>query len=298
VEHTHCPEDRNAVHLASMSPPATPSPSNVTLLTRLGVGTVFEVEIVVHHTGALLVRKRLAPFCRAVPEAATALEREARILETMGGRHLPALVGRGTDDQGPFLLQTPAKGRPLRDLAREAGAPFDAARFSRLAVAATSALADLHDREDDRGRLDFVHGDISPDNVFWDEKGTATFVDLSNATFREAPLSPFPQARGSLPYVAPEIARNEQATDAASDTYAMAATLLALGAGPIVQNTTEAAMLFEVATRGISPSRIDRLGDLPPEAREALALALRFERPGRLTSSRELFLRFVAVFGQ
>jgi serine/threonine protein kinase len=211
----------------------------------------------------------------------------------MGGCHLPLLAGTGTDEFGAFALETRAKGRPLRGYLGHPNEPLDAARWMKLAVSAVSALADLHDRADDRGCLEFVHGDVSPDNVFWDEPETVTFVDLSGATFREAPIPAFPQSRGTLPYVAPEVARNEKHGDAASDTYALAATLLALAVGPIVQAATEAARLVEVAERGVASNLLELRKDLPRGVREALARALHFERDERLTSSREFFWRLV-----
>jgi eukaryotic-like serine/threonine-protein kinase len=265
----------------------------MTQSTNVGRGAVFEVDLVSDRDGTVLVRKRVARVNRGVPEATTALEREIRILELMGGCHLPSLAGTGTDEFGPFVLETRAKGRPLRDLGGDTNEPIDAARWMKLAVSAVSALADVHNRADERGCLEFVHGDVSPDNVFWDEPETVTFVDLSSATFRETPIPAFPHSRGSLPYVAPELARNEKVSDAASDTYALAATLLALAVGPIIQAATEAARLVEVAERGVASNLLELRKDLPRGVREALALALRFERDERLTSSRELFWRLV-----
>jgi eukaryotic-like serine/threonine-protein kinase len=298
LEHTHCPEDRNALPSPNTCPTVTPALSTMTVLANLGRGAVFEVDLVSDSSGTVLVRKRIAQLNRKVPEAETALQREMRILQRMGGDHLPRLAGAGTDDRGPFLLQTRAKGRSLRDLSVNTADALDAKRWLDLAVSAALALAELHDRADSGGCLQFVHGDISPDNVFWDESGTVTLIDLSNATFREGPIPAFPRARGSLPYVAPEIARNENAGDTASDTYAMAATLLTLAIGPIVQNTTEAARLIEVGSRGLASSRLECREDIPRGAREALTLALRFDRTERITSSRELLRRLSSVAGR
>jgi serine/threonine protein kinase len=280
-----------------MCPTPPPSDCPTTSLRTLGRGAVFEVDLVSDCTGTVLVRKRVAPDKRAFPEAAAALHREAIILERMGGCHLPAFAGSGTDESGSFILQTPAKGLAFRDLFAETTKPLDAETWLRLAVSATSALAELHDRKDEVGKLEFVHGDISPDNAFWDAPDTVTFIDLSNATFRDAPLPVFPQARGTVPYVAPEVARGERPGDAAADTYALAATLLAVAVGPIVQDTTEAARLVEVATSGISANLPERRLDLPAEARQALSLALRFDRTRRLTASRELLGWFLAALG-
>ena len=98
----------------------------------------------------------------------------------------------------------------------------------------------------------------------------------------------FVGARGTLPYVAPEIVRGEAGASAETDTYALAATLLAVAVGPLTQGTTEASRLLEVGSQGISAERIERRSDLPARARTAIARALRFDRASRLASSREL----------
>jgi serine/threonine protein kinase len=146
----------------------------------------------------------------------------------------------------------------------------------------------LHALGDASGELSFVHGDVSPDNLFFDAPAVVTFVDLASATFRDAPDAVFAGDRGTLPYVAPEIARGEERASAASDTYALAATLLAAAAGPVlVDATTDASRLLEVGTRGVRAERIDRRSDLPESARDAVRRALCFDRALRLASSRD-----------
>src|SRR5262249_33704120 len=139
------------------------------------------------------------------------------------------------------------------------------------------------------GDLELVHGDISPDNIFFEPPAGITFLDLSNATFRGARDPVFDQARGTLPYAAPEVARGEMRPSRETDTYALAATLLAvaLGGSP-VSSTTEASRLLEVGTKGVDGARIELRAGLPVRARRAIARALAFDPSERLTSSAEL----------
>ena len=116
----------------------------------------------------------------------------------------------------------------------------------------------------------------------------ATFIDLSNATFRDAPIPALAQGRGTLPYVAPEIARNEETPTQATDTYALAATLLFLAVGPLTDAATDASRLLEIGTNGLLLDKLDLRADLPKRARAALASALRFEPKSRLASASEL----------
>jgi serine/threonine protein kinase len=217
-----------------------------------------------------------------------ALDRERDVLLAAKSPHLVHLVGWGSDDRGGFLLEAPAPGVALRQLIGEKSPLLDGAKWLDLACASARALSTLHALRDDRGELLFVHGDVSPDNLFFEETGGAVFIDLSSATFRDGREPVFVGARGTLPYVAPEIVRREAGASAETDTYALAATLLAVAVGPLTQGTTEASRLLEVGSQGISAELIERRSDLPARARTAIARALRFDRASRLASSREL----------
>ena len=158
-----------------------------------------------------------------------------------------------------------------------------------LARASAHALATLHAFRDGKGPLGFVHGDISPDNLFFEPPATVTFIDFSSASWREGREPPHAGDRGTVPYAAPELLRQETRATAECDTYALAATLLAVAVGPpLVRATEEAARLFEAATEGVLWKRIEERADLPAELRSALGEALQYEQARRLSSSREL----------
>ena len=264
------------------------APSGTRLVTRLGVGSVFEVALVRDEHERELVCKRASPQVRAA-FGDSALHRERDVLLAAKSPYLAELVAHGSDDRGGFLLEAPARGTAVRTLVRETEPALDAASWLALARASSHALSSLHALRDERGPLSFVHGDVSPDNLFFDGPTHATFIDLSSATFRDAALPVFQGDRGTLPYVAPELARGESAPSAASDTYALAATLLAVAVGPtITRATTDASRLLEVGESGVDAARIERRQDLPERARRAIHLALVFDRAHRLASSRDL----------
>jgi len=190
-----------------------------------------------------------------------------------------------------------APGAALRALL-DGRAPPGAAQWLDLARASMQALAALHALADAKGPLRFVHGDISPDNVFFEPPATITFIDFSGATWRDAPEPPFGGERGTVPYAAPELTRQEVRASQATDTYALAATLLAVAVGPpLVRATTEAARLFEVGSEGVLWKRIEERTDLPAELRSALAEALQYAAGCRIASSHELSARFDRTLG-
>jgi serine/threonine-protein kinase len=263
------------------------APAGTRLVELWGVGSVFEVGIVEDEGGRQLVCKRAAGARGPLGDAA--IERERDVLRAAKGPHLVELVDFGSDDRGAFVLETRAPGAALRSLISDGATPMDGASWLALARASSDALASLHALGDARGHLELVHGDVSPDNVFFDAPGAVTFVDWASATFRDAPDPVFPDDRGTLPYVAPEVARREIAASAESDTYALAATLLAAAVGPrLTLAATDASRLLEVGTSGVRSEHIERRSDLPARAREAIRRALHFDRGARLTSSREL----------
>jgi hypothetical protein len=79
---------------------------------------------------------------------------------------------------------------------------------------------------------------------------------------------------------------------AETDTYALAATLLAVAVGaPLVRATSEAGRLYEAGSEGVLWRRIEERTDVPPELRSALAEALQYKRALRLASSRDFATR-------
>jgi hypothetical protein len=267
------------------------APEGTRLIERLGVGSVFEVALVRGEDDRELICKRSAPRTK-LDSGESALHRERDVLLAAKGACLVELVTWGADERGGFLLEARASGRAVRELIRE-GPSVDAAAWLELARASSRALSELHALRDEQGELNCVHGDVSPDNLYFEPPGRVTLIDLSSATFRGGSEPVFPSGRGTLPYVAPELARGEMRAGPESDTYALAATLLAVAVGPTITTaTTEASRLFEVGSRGVRVERIELRTDLPESARVAIARALRFDRAARLTSSRELAEQF------
>jgi serine/threonine protein kinase len=263
-------------------------PIGFDLVRRLGRGAAFEVAVVRDVHGRELICKRPASA-----DTADAVEREADLLRTLKGAAFPELVEAGTDRRGGFLVETRARGSAVRDLIADGRVLVGADRWVDLAQASARALAGLHALADDEGPFHFVHGDISPDNLFFEAPAMVTFVDFSSATWRRAPLPAFAGDRGTVPYAAPELVRQEGHATAESDTYALAATLLAVAvAPPLVHATSEAGRLYEAASEGILWKRIEERSDIPQSFRSALAEALQFEPGRRLSSARELAARF------
>lgn len=283
-----------------------PAPEGTELLQTIGAGSVFHVAVV-RAERRVLICKRLTPRAVNEPAGRAAIVREAKALTLAKGATgakgaagakgaspamLPSLVRVGSDAHGPFILETRVEGASIRALvegwkARGRRAP---PLFVRHVVRASiEALADLHELADDEGPLAIVHGDIGPDHVIVGPLGDVRFVDLGAARFRAIEPNLLTDDRGTLPFVAPEIARGEAPPSAGCDVYALAATLLFLVSGsPIVSANDEAAALVEVGERGVRVEGINVAHGLTSEEREALRSALAFDAAARARSARAL----------
>jgi hypothetical protein len=196
-----------------------------------------------------------APPCvlkwASTARGAEAIDRERRALEALGG-------GFGV----PRLLAAWPGGIAIArihgvTLAEAAPGLFADRGRRHAAVAATfERLAALHDAGDARGALAFVHGDVSPDNVYLDPSGTAASIaDFGLSHWRDAPPPADGVFRGTLLYAPPEIARGEPA-DARADVFALAASLLHVALGVPLRDpgASPAALLVEAGARPFDAS--------------------------------------------
>ena len=257
-------------------------PAGARLVAELGCGTTFEVAHVEFGRRAC-VAKRMAPRAGGIEAARQALARERAALERLRHRAVPEFIGAGEDDSGPWLVQSLVPGASLRDLVvafghatvrGAAGAPLPCPLVEAVVRASFDALGGLHEFADDAGALGFVHGDLAPDHVLVTSSGQVGFVDLGQSRLRGVDLPSDGLERGTLPFVAPELARGEGPPGQEADVFALAATLVyaALGRDP-VHSRGPAAQLVELADHGIDRRQLRRLA-MGESARTALHAAL------------------------
>lgn len=260
----------------------------------VGAGAVFEVRHF-HEHGRDLVLKRLLPRVRREPAARAALAREAHVLAAVRHRALPDLLRLGTDEHGPFLVETYVTGASIRRIvdswSDRGGVPGRlAAHVTRRAF---EVLAELAALSGPSGPLGFVHGDIGPDHVVVDPVGDVRLLDFGASRIADLPAGLAGEGRGTLPFVAPEIARGEAPPSSAGDVYSMAATALFLASNePICAAKDVGAMLLEVGTRGVRTELLERSRAFRPAERAALAAALAIDPSRRPGSAAEIVAAF------
>lgn len=234
------------------------------------------------------VEKRLTSRELREPEAVARLRSEAALLARLSGHGVtPRLVASGEDALGPWLRVERVLAPTLAERLARADGPLDASWIERAASASFAALATLHEATDERGPLHAVHADLSPANVVLDDAaGRVILLDLDLAWWRDGPERRDGAFRGTIAYVAPEVARGERPTPA-SDLFALAATLLhaATGAAPR-SGSSFAALLAAAAETPVLDEARARLAERGP-GHAALVACLAHDPVRRPASARQ-----------
>jgi serine/threonine-protein kinase len=246
-------------------------------LTR-GAGTTFLVAVLTFD-GHTCIGKRLTPRMADEPLGHAAVERERQLLTMVDHPALPRLLHHGTDDFGPFLIETRAPGRSLAELVAQG--PLPSSMLTELTRAAFGALADIH-----RHPRGVALGDLTPEDLFvGHRRGEVCFVDFGQSSWRERP--PEGAERGTLPYTPPEVARGEARWTQASDVYALAATLLHAAVGREPCDAMGPARLIQIADHGLDASLI---ATVPDPLGIALGQALTFAPTDRRSTAVDVLM--------
>ncbi len=255
------------------------APEGARLRRYLGRGELLEAALV-ERGDALVVAKRVCRGREAEPEAAEALVREARALSLVALPGLPRLVGVGSDEHGPYLLQTEVPGLSLSQLGEAWSGPLPPYLARHLAARAARLVSALHAAPAvDGSPLELVHGDLGPVHLLVAPHGELGLIDFgsSSSLQHRGPAS----ARGTLPYVAPELARGEAPPSQATDRYALSVLIAELLLGARLLSVPPGpSTLLTIAEHGHGLSAFDGAG-LAPSLTEALRAQLCFAPSAR-----------------
>jgi cystathionine beta-lyase/cystathionine gamma-synthase/aminoglycoside phosphotransferase len=263
------------------------------VLGMLGVGAVTTTLAVRRAGEPIRAGKRLLPRFRADSEARASLLRETEVLRVLDGRGAPRLVDAGEDALGLYLVME----RLAMPTLSARGSPLPTARARWVALASRSvmgALAVVHDADDSAGPLKIVHADLCPDNILVEDDGqSAVLIDFGLARWRGDTGPPPGAFRGTLAYVAPEVARG-QIPDARSDLFSLAASLLAVASGERPRQGADfASQLAAAAEVAIDDYAARASRGLPPEIARVLLGCVRFDPSERPATAREALERLV-----
>ncbi len=199
-----------------------------------------------------LVVKRLLPHFGADTEGRTMFDREARLHACVHHENVVSVFGAGTDEQGePYLAMEYIEGADLYRLLRALRQDGDALSPGVSVYVAREvlrALASVHEARGEAGdRLDIVHRDVSPSNIYLSRTGGVKLGDFGIARSLVGPASTGAQVlSGKFSYFAPEQVAGEPA-DQRADLFSLAVVLAEMLLGrPLFPGTGQLAVLLQI----------------------------------------------------
>ncbi|WP_326944581.1 MULTISPECIES: serine/threonine-protein kinase [unclassified Amycolatopsis] len=211
-------------------------------------------------------------------EAKNRAMREARIAARLQHSHAITVFAVLEEEDRPWLVMEYLPSKSFAVLIQEEPVPVDDA--IRVGAQISSALAGAH-------RVGIVHRDVKPANILVSDDGTAKITDFGiSRAIGDVKLTATGEIAGTPAYLAPEIARGEDASFAA-DVFSLGATLYAAveGSTPYGTSDNPIALLYKASSGEIEP---------PVKAERLTPLLLRMlapepaERPSMDEVEREL----------
>jgi len=242
------------------------------ILGRLGAGAMGQVYLGRSAAGRLVAVKTIKPELAEEAGFRTRFAQEVAAARRVSGFFTAAVAGADPDADLPWLATAYVPAPSLARLVAACG-PLPAGSVRWLAAGCAEALESIHG-------AGLVHRDLKPSNVLVASDGPRV-IDFGVAQAAERMgVTTSRGAVGTPAYMAPEQARDTHQASAASDVYALGATLLFAATGhPPYQGSSALDVLARLATG--EPD----LSGLPAELTELITACLQRVPRDRPTSS-------------
>lgn len=217
-----------------------------------------------------------------------AIEREARLLNSLKHAALPRVSDHFLEENGQFLVMEYIPGEDLYHILESTGKPFSFNKVLAWADQLLDALEFLHTQS-----MPVIHRDIKPQNLKLTSQGQIVLLDFglakgnpTDAGFQTAAKSIFGYSRN---YASLEQIQGT-GTDPRSDLYSLAATLYHLATGQVPEDalTRAMAVLSQMPDPLVPASSIR--SDVPAGFAGILQKALDLNPSSRPESAREMRL--------
>ncbi len=203
------------------------------LVRKIGEGGMGVVHLGIDGEGREVAVKVLHPHVAADLKARDRLTREVETMRRVRSPHVAEVVDAELVGGQPYVVTRFAPGRTLEATVLEEG-PLPASRLIRMTQGLCQALVAIHAAE-------VIHRDFKPSNVMLVD-GEPLVIDFGIAHLVNATrLTQTGMFVGTPGYLAPEIIRDSEITQAA-DVHSLASTVFfaAVGAPPFGTGTFEA----------------------------------------------------------
>ena len=251
-----------------MSEPQALIADRYRLLYRVGsggMGVVWEAldERLERHVAVKQLRRQPGPSTAEAELANKRALREARLTARLQHPHAVPVFDVVEQEGQLWLIMQFIPSITLAAVLQEGG-PLQPSEAGQVGAQVASALAAAH-------AVGIVHRDVKPGNILIAEDGTALISDFGIArALGDATLTTSGMVHGTPAYLAPEVARGDEA-DFASDVFSLGATLYSAmeGAPPFGTDENSIALLHRVASGQFPPPQ--RCGPLTPVILEMLS---------------------------
>ncbi len=261
------------------------------ILAPLGAGGMGEVYRARDtRLGRDVALKVLPPNVAADPERLERFEREARTVASINHPNIVVLHSVEDDAATRFLTMELVDGQALDRHVVPGGLAIE--RVRDLGIAVAEALAAAHERG-------VVHRDLKPANVMLTSDGRVKVLDFglaklgraraastdSDTETAVAALSRAGQVVGTIPYMAPEQVRGEDA-DERTDVFALGVVLYELATGRRPFQGPNAAVISSAILRDPPPSFASVRSGVPPELESVVLRCLEKDPGARYPTAR------------
>lgn len=238
------------------------------LLMPLAVGGMAELFVAksVREAGfeKLCVIKKVLPHLTGNRELASMFLNEARLAAQLHHPGICQVFDLGREGTDYYLAMEYLAGEDLSAIMRQTqtiGRQVPFAVTAKIIALAAEALHYAHEFvSHDGARLELVHRDVSPSNLFVTYQGAVKLIDFGIAHAEAlAPMEGEGKLRGKIAYMAPEVLRGERVTRAA-DIWGLGVCLFELVTGRrLVEDAT-----LEAARRTVIDEEVPRPSEVNP----------------------------------
>jgi len=267
-----------------------------TLIDRIAVGGMAEIFLA-RQAGPEgfeknIVIKRILPHLSKEPDFVRMFLNEAKLAAQLNHPNIVQIYELGKIGESYFIAMEYLFGRDMRRIIPKAdalGIPFPMVYALKIASSVCEGLYFAHQRVDLYGqRLDIVHRDITPENIFVSFDGTVKVLDFGIAkAANQIEQTRAGEIKGKLSYLSPEQCAGKQ-LDNRSDLFSLGTVLYEWLTGfKLFTGDSEVAVLKSITEGKIyAPSYFK--ADIPDAVEGILMKALEKDRERRYQTAWEM----------
>lgn len=230
------------------------------------MGTVYQAldEFLERTVAIKVLRKKLGEDKKAVEK----FKQEAVAIAALNHPNIAQVYAFGEQNGQPYIVMEYLPGDTLKDMMSNRG-PLNQAFVMKVGADISRAL-------EAASEVRIVHGDVKPENITFDDKGTAKLVDFGIATFEYGAQQK--GIFGTPYYIAPEKVRHEK-SDTRADQYSLGATLFhaLTGRPPFIDKSNSPSECAKMRLRTKAPPISRYRRDINPDVQRIVSRMMEME---------------------